>query len=71
MFEFKPRADYYWLAIGHYSHNSSLKCPHPGCSLGLLHDDGWWVLFLYFEPPGPFCKTLSGEVGILIKDYYY
>ena len=20
--------------------------------------------------PGPFCKTLSGEVGILIKDYY-
>ena len=21
--------------------------------------------------PGPFCKTLSGEVGILIKDYYY
>ena len=20
---------------------------------------------------GPFCKTLSGEVGILIKDYYY
>ena len=24
-----------------------------------------------FCNPGPFCKTLSGEVGILIKDYYY
>ena len=29
------------------------------------------VLFFNTRHSGPFCKTLSGEVGILIKDYYY
>ena len=34
----------------------------------------WYILCGFQHThiyPGPFCKTLLGEVGILIKDYYY